>query len=319
MCASVSISISISVFMRIGTIGIVIDQFGQLLLIRRNDTRTWTPPGGALDRNESPLDGVVREVEEETGIKAIPVRLAGLYFWPMSPSGFLSFVFRCLPSGGELTPSPESPELAYVPSNALPFPMLNVSRQRIEGALTHVEERPLLITQPFTLLERLGMFILRKGIYAHYNRQRKRAENDFYIPPVKWATSAFAVIQNEDGAVLWIMPTDEGEWRLPGGGGEKMEPPWETAVRETYKKTGLSITIKGLTGVYQSDGRDRVDFVFTAAIQNGTARANREAAQLGWFMAGDEPKNRHQAHLERAADALSPSAITIFKKESIEQ
>lgn len=298
--------------MQIGTTGIVVDQFGQVLLIRRNDTHTWAPPGGALDSNELPTSGVSREVAEETGLKVMPVRLAGVYFWPMSPDGFLTFVFRCLPRGGKLTSSFESPELGYVPSNTLPSPMLKISRERIEGALAHVEERPLLIQQSFPLLERAGMFFLRNVIYRYYDYKRKRAGSPSFAPPTSWTTAAFAVIQNEAGAVLWVKRTDNGMWNLPGGGSEKMEPPWKTAVRETLEETGLTVTIDGLSGVYQFADRNNLDFVFTATVESGSVKSGIE---FGWFATGEEPENSFAAHVERVADAFSPSAITQFKMQ----
>ena len=301
--------------MQIGTTGIVVDQRGQVLLIRRNDTRTWAPPGGALDANELPLDGAIREVEEETGLTVLPIRLAGVYFWPMSPDGFLTFVFRCLPQSGELTSSFESPELGFVPSNKLPSPMLKISRERIEGALAHVEQRPLLIQQPFTLPERAGMFALRNIIYRYYDYKRKSAGTPSFAPPVSWTTGAFAVIQNEAGAVLWVKRTDKDVWNLPGGGSDKMEPPWKTAVRETLEETGLTITIDGLTGVYQFAGRDNLVFVFMATVQSGTLTTGFESADFGWFTSGEEPENRFESHVERVADALSPSAITQFRMQ----
>lgn len=301
--------------MQIGTIGIIVDQFGQLLLIRRNDTHTWVPPGGALDANELPTAGVSREVAEETGLKVMPVRLVGVYFWPMSPDGFLTFVFRCLPRGGKLTASPESPELGYVPSNNLPSPMLKISRERIEGGLTHVEELPLLVQQSFPLLERAGMFFLRNVIYRYYDFKRKRAGNAPFTPPLSWTTGAFAVIQNEMGGVLWVKRTDKNVWNLPGGGSEKMEPPWKTAVRETQEETGLTVTIDGLTGVYQFADRDNLVFVFRAAVQSGTLMTGVESAEFGWFASGEEPENSFASHVERVADALSPSAITQFKMQ----
>ena len=45
---------------------------GKILLLKRNDRVTagnrWCMPGGKLERNETPLQAVIREVEEETGI-----------------------------------------------------------------------------------------------------------------------------------------------------------------------------------------------------------------------------------------------------------
>ena len=43
--------------MNIATNGFVFDQYGNVLLIRRDDTRTFAPPGGALDAGELPTVG----------------------------------------------------------------------------------------------------------------------------------------------------------------------------------------------------------------------------------------------------------------------
>ncbi|HCI79534.1 MAG TPA: hypothetical protein DHW02_07580 [Ktedonobacter sp.] len=57
----------------------VIDDAGKILLIRRADNGLWAMPGGALDVGETPAEGAIREVLEETGYTCEPVALVGVY------------------------------------------------------------------------------------------------------------------------------------------------------------------------------------------------------------------------------------------------
>jgi 8-oxo-dGTP diphosphatase len=52
--------------------GAVIEGPEGLLLVqnqRRNGSLDWTPPGGVIDEGEGVLEGLTREVEEETGLR----------------------------------------------------------------------------------------------------------------------------------------------------------------------------------------------------------------------------------------------------------
>lgn len=57
----------------------VISDEGRILLIQRADNAKWAMPGGALEVGETPLDGVLREVLEETGTQCQPGSLVGVY------------------------------------------------------------------------------------------------------------------------------------------------------------------------------------------------------------------------------------------------
>lgn len=55
---------------------------GRLLLIHKIDNDLWALPGGAMDLGESVLEAVVREVEEETGVRVEVTGLVGIYTDP---------------------------------------------------------------------------------------------------------------------------------------------------------------------------------------------------------------------------------------------
>ena len=65
----------------IGIGGAVLNQIGEILLIKENrslDQRRWKLPGGFMNPQERLADAVVREVKEETGVKAEFCGLVGL-------------------------------------------------------------------------------------------------------------------------------------------------------------------------------------------------------------------------------------------------
>ena len=52
--------------------GAVIEHEGRVLLVhnrRRGGRSDWSPPGGVIDEGETVLDGLTREVQEETGLR----------------------------------------------------------------------------------------------------------------------------------------------------------------------------------------------------------------------------------------------------------
>jgi 8-oxo-dGTP pyrophosphatase MutT (NUDIX family) len=51
----------------------------QVLLVERADNGAWTPVTGIVDPGEEPADAAVREVGEEAGVTAVPVRLAWVH------------------------------------------------------------------------------------------------------------------------------------------------------------------------------------------------------------------------------------------------
>jgi 8-oxo-dGTP diphosphatase len=85
--------------------GVVVDDQGRALLVRRRDNLHWEPPGGVLELGETIHAGVCREVREETGLAVQPVALTGVY--KNMKRGIVALVFRCRIVDGHLMPNDE--------------------------------------------------------------------------------------------------------------------------------------------------------------------------------------------------------------------
>jgi len=80
-----------SLHFRAGTVAVVRDSSGRVLAFERSDrTGQWQLPQGGIDAGETPVEGVWRELEEETGLTANEVHLVDeyhewtVYEWPES-------------------------------------------------------------------------------------------------------------------------------------------------------------------------------------------------------------------------------------------
>jgi len=64
----------------------------------------WTIPWGTLDGREQPSQAALREVTEESGIRASVDGLLGVQAIPPPWAGQLALIFRCRHESGDLTP-----------------------------------------------------------------------------------------------------------------------------------------------------------------------------------------------------------------------
>lgn len=88
----------------------VIDGRGRILLVKRADNGKWAMPGGALEVGETPAEGVVREVLEETGIDCRVLSLVGVFDSRLCGSTsrhhLYQFTFLCEPLSQEQAEEP---------------------------------------------------------------------------------------------------------------------------------------------------------------------------------------------------------------------
>jgi ADP-ribose pyrophosphatase YjhB (NUDIX family) len=113
--------------------GIVFRDDGRVLAIQRDDDLTWVPPGGVLELDESPTDGVAREVLEETGLHVQAERLTGVY--KNMKLGMVNLVFRCTLLGGHPHPTDEARQVAWLSMDEVMREMPEARLVRITDAL----------------------------------------------------------------------------------------------------------------------------------------------------------------------------------------
>jgi 8-oxo-dGTP diphosphatase len=90
----------------------IVDESGQLLAVRRRDNGHWEPPGGILELDETIQAGLVREVQEETGLEVEPQALSGVY--KNMRRGIVALVFRCRIIDGEPRPTREAEQVSWL-------------------------------------------------------------------------------------------------------------------------------------------------------------------------------------------------------------
>jgi 8-oxo-dGTP diphosphatase len=113
--------------------GVVVDDAGRVLVIKRRDNGRWEAPGGILERDEAFEEGVVREVVEETGVTVEVERLTGVY--KNMTRSIVALVYRCRPLVGSASATGESAAVAWITPEQVAERMLPAYAIRIMDAL----------------------------------------------------------------------------------------------------------------------------------------------------------------------------------------
>jgi len=109
---------------KVGTDAAIFNSRGEILLMDRADGSGWCLPCGFVEPNETPVEGIIREVREETGLEVQINRLVGVFTRKPSaqygPHTTLSIVHLCDVIGGQLALSHEGLGLQYWDIGAVP-------------------------------------------------------------------------------------------------------------------------------------------------------------------------------------------------------
>lgn len=110
-----------------GATALIRDERGRILLARRIDSSRWGFPGGLLELGESLAGTVIRETEEEIGLRIEPLNVRGIFggHQVVFPGGDtlypISTWFECRVNSGTLRPDLKEVDRAeFWEANALP-------------------------------------------------------------------------------------------------------------------------------------------------------------------------------------------------------
>lgn len=87
---------------------VILNEKQEILLVRESADGRWSLPGGWADIGDTPTEGIIREIKEETGLQAQVVRLLAIYDkdrhpYPQQPFYVYKLIFHCSYIGDTLT------------------------------------------------------------------------------------------------------------------------------------------------------------------------------------------------------------------------
>jgi len=144
---------------------------------------------------------------------------------------------------------------------------------------------------------------------------RKKVGHDLLMIP-----AVTGITQNDAGAVLLQLRSDDGRWVFPGGAVDPGESPALAIVREVFEETGLIVLPTRIVGVYGGGENTRmypngdkvalVNITFACNATGGELQVDGdETAELGYFTPDALPQGfdpRHHAMLEHFLTSTEP-------------
>jgi 8-oxo-dGTP diphosphatase len=231
---------------------------GQILLTRLasriSADEKWHLPGGGVDHGENPRDALVREIREETGLRAEVGDTARVY------SAHLPSLWR---KGRRW----DYQALRIVYDAWVPVDAPEPRVMEVDGSTVDVGWYPVseVLSGSLPVTD-----IVTEALADHRPHRRQRI-------------AVYALVRRADTVLLTRISrrgTHSGSWTLPGGGLDHGEAPRDALLREVAEETGLRASVGDLLDVHDvhfegtaPSGRHEdfhgVHLVFRATVPEG--------------------------------------------------
>lgn len=261
------------------------DEQGRILLQRRADFDVWGLPGGCLELGEDILSCARRELLEESGLTAGPLRLVGVYSDPAYdttyPNGdqvqqYTVCVQGELTGGSMRVDGIETRALQFFTENELPWDEMPawyqaMIRKTLDGGDPG-------FSLPYTRPDPLDQLWDVRSHIGHVT----------FI-----GVGAMGATVRGDGRLLMIRRMDRDLWCFPGGYSNLGENVAYTVAREVQEETGLQVEPQRLLGVFSppaawvypnGDATQPVVSLFRCRPVGGEQRPDHlETSQVAWM------------------------------------
>lgn len=272
------------------TSNLVFNEANELLVIERTDFPWLGVPGGALELGESVTDCAVREIHEETGVRATITDLLGVFSHPQYELHY--------PNGDRAQPW----TIGLVAHTSDKVGALDVDE------ITGASFRPIDEVYPH-------LFIQYQHLIDAYRSVRGYAIETVYSEPT--VKPYFPILREKVGHARLILPgtsmvvyDDRGyvlavrkkgrtHWRFPAGFSDIGESSSATAVREMKEETGIDVEVSDIIGIYtdptvtqkqipNGDQFQLVDLVLECRIVGGKMTPDNVEIEEIQYMALDD-------------------------------
>ena len=266
------------------------DDNGRVLVQHRADFDLWGLPGGVLELDEDLETCARRELLEETGLEVGQLRLVGVYTDPRYDVTY--------PNGDQVQQCTICFEASVNGGQMRPDGIESINQRFLKDAELEQYPIPLWYRDMISDAKQKGPPAFKPPYSPNYTTDQIGTVRPLIGTALYSGVGASAIVTREDGRILMLQHVGESSWRPPAGFSDLGENVAQTAVREVWEETGLSIKPLSIIAVHATphlnvtypngDQVRVVGVVFRAQLQGGSLLLDNDEITAAAWMTKEE-------------------------------